>query len=399
MTVHPDRWMRAFRAILLPDLLLRVLVGKLYRGIMFQWNLNVRGIVLLAPALAMWLAAGLASGAVAESSLPLSYISRTWRTDDGLPQDAVTSVVQTKDGYIWVGTYSGLARFDGVHFQVFNGGNTPALRSGRVTSLFEDPAGTLWIGSEIGEMTACDPGRHFRAINVGPALGRRKIIAIALDETRDMWLVDAEGTLMRLKDGLRLTPKPGRSSTMTIAAAFPPGKIWVLRFAGASTLEQGRLVPQFANEAGESLNYVQGICSCRQGGIWVASDGSLRRVKPNQTTNAYGFMPWGDLKPLIALLETSAGMLVAGTEDRGLFIVQPGGGVLNLCRSNGLSSDWISCLCEDREGNLWLGTGGNGLVMVRRGNVTTLDAPDHWQGRPVLSLTSGRNGMLSLSSG
>jgi signal transduction histidine kinase/ligand-binding sensor domain-containing protein len=364
---------------------------------MTQCRFPARGIVLLAPAIAMWLATGLASGAVAESSL-LPYISRTWRTDDGLPQNAVTSVLQTKDGYIWVGTYSGLARFDGVHFQVFNSGNTPALRSGRVTSLFEDPAGTLWIGSEIGELTACDPGRHFRAINVDPALGRRKIIAIALDERRDMWLVDAEGMLMRLKDGLRLAPKPGgassMASSMAIVATCPPGNIWVLHHGGASTLEQGRLVPQFGSDASDTHTYVQGICSCRQGGIWVARDGLLQREKPNQTTNDYGLMPWGVIRPLMALLETSAGLLAAGTEDQGLFIVQPGGAVLNLCRSNGLPTDWISCLCEDREGNLWIGTGGNGLIMVRRGNVTALDAPDQWQGRPVLSMTSGRNGTL-----
>ncbi len=337
----------------------------------------------------MWLAGVVPSRATADSSLP-PYVIRTWRTDDGLPQNAVTSVVQTKDGYIWVGTYSGLARFDGVHFTVFNSGNTPALRSGRVTSLFEDPAGTLWIGSEIGELTAYDPGSHFRAIDVGPALGRRKIVAINLDQAGEMWLDDAEGMLMRLKDGLQLEPKSGGTSYLVNVATDSSGNIWVLRNSMASALEQGRLIPQFG---GDPATYVQGICSSRQGGIWVASEGNLRRENPGQTTNAYGSTPW-DRRPLTALLETSAGLLAAGTQDKGLFIVRPGGAFLNLCRSNGLPTDWVSSLCEDREGNLWMGTGGNGLIMVRPGNVTVLDTPDQWQGRPVLCLISGRDGAL-----
>ena len=357
---------------------------------MLQWRLNAHGIVLLVEATALWLAAGVPSGAAADSSLP-PYVIRTWRTDDGLPQNAVTSVVQTKDGYLWIGTYSGLARFDGVHFKVFNSANTPALRSGRVTSLFEDPAGTLWIGSEIGELTAYDPGSHFRAIDIGVAWGRREIIAIVLDQAGEMWVADAEGMLMRLKDGLRLEPKSGNAINLVNISSDSRGNIWVLRNGMASALEQGRLIPQFG---GDPTNmYVQGICSSRQGGVWAASDGKLQRQNPSLTTNSYGAAPW-NMVPLMVLLETSTGMLVAGTQDHGLFIVRPGGAVLNLCHSNGLPTDWISCLCEDREGNLWMGTGGNGLIMVRPGNVTVLDAPDQWQGRPVLCLTSGRNGAL-----
>src|SRR5580658_5700955 len=68
-----------------------------------------------------------------------NYIARSWQSEQGLPQNKVTAMVQTRDGYMWVGTYSGLARFDGVHFTVFNENNTPAMRSSRVTSLLEGP--------------------------------------------------------------------------------------------------------------------------------------------------------------------------------------------------------------------------------------------------------------------
>jgi ligand-binding sensor domain-containing protein len=58
-----------------------------------------------------------------------NYITRVWTTDDGLPGSSVMNVIQSHDGYLWVGTYSGLARFDGVHFTVFDGGNTPEMQA------------------------------------------------------------------------------------------------------------------------------------------------------------------------------------------------------------------------------------------------------------------------------
>jgi ligand-binding sensor domain-containing protein len=72
-----------------------------------------------------------------------NYFTRTWQVEQGLPQIKVNAVVQTRDGYLWIGTYNGLARFDGVRFTVFNDNNTPELRSNRITSLFEAGDGTL----------------------------------------------------------------------------------------------------------------------------------------------------------------------------------------------------------------------------------------------------------------
>ena len=92
-----------------------------------------------------------------------NYFTRTWQVEQGLPQNKVTAVVQTRDGYLWVGTYNGLARFDGVHFTVFDDNNTPELRGNRVTSLFEDDDETLWIGTESGDVSQYKDG-HFAAV-------------------------------------------------------------------------------------------------------------------------------------------------------------------------------------------------------------------------------------------
>jgi hypothetical protein len=80
-----------------------------------------------------------------------NYFRRAWQVEQGPPQNKVTAVVQTHDGYLWVGTYYGLARFDGVHFTVFDVNNTPELHSSCITSVFEAAGRTLWIGMEGGD--------------------------------------------------------------------------------------------------------------------------------------------------------------------------------------------------------------------------------------------------------
>src|SRR5215470_8092186 len=83
---------------------------------------------------------------IAISNASAEYRFDVWTADSGLPQNSVRAIVQTRDGYLWVGTLDGLARFDGVRFTVFNKANSPGLSGNRVTALYEDPDGDLWVG-------------------------------------------------------------------------------------------------------------------------------------------------------------------------------------------------------------------------------------------------------------
>jgi ligand-binding sensor domain-containing protein len=82
-----------------------------------------------------------------------------WTADNGLPQNIITAIHQTPEGYLWVATLDGLTRFDGVRFTVFNKSNTPGISSNRFTCLYQDALGDLWAGTEVGVVTRYHQGQ------------------------------------------------------------------------------------------------------------------------------------------------------------------------------------------------------------------------------------------------
>ncbi len=128
-----------------------------------------------------------------------------------MPQNAVTAIVQSRDGYLWLGTYSGLVRFDGARFVLFDNSNTPQLRTSRVTSLYEDPAGVLWIGQETGEVMCCKQGRFEHVQREQPGKARR-IFGLGMDEFGDLWIMNEDGLVVRSRDNLVLVPPIGAAA-------------------------------------------------------------------------------------------------------------------------------------------------------------------------------------------
>jgi len=339
-----------------------------------------------------WFALTLAlvvAGWLSAPAAPPNYFTRFWQVEQGLPQNKVTAVVQTRDGYLWAGTYNGLARFDGVRFTVFDDNNTPELRSRRITSLFEAGDGTLWIGTESGDVSQYKDG-HFTAVPVRANWGGGKIYAITADAAGDVWLFNEAGELARARDGRVLSPPSGVVAKVVSLARGRDGTIWVEREGVVSALQDSRLAAELTTN-----DYVQGICAARDGGFWVACNGGIRKWKEGQWSADLGPAPWG-WNILLNFLETSAGVLAAGTSGEGLWLAFPGTtntSAAHLDSTNGLPSDWVISLVEDREKNLWCGTDA-GLVVIRPSNLETIAPPDKWKRCPVLSVLRTPDGAL-----
>src|SRR3954469_26015976 len=112
----------------------------------------------------------LAAFAACASEFSDEYLTDVWTTDDLLPDSSITAIAQTPDGYLWVGTYNGLVRFDGIRFVTFDPATTPALAHARVRKLSVDDQGTLWINTFDGSMTSLKQGTFAREWSQEPAL-------------------------------------------------------------------------------------------------------------------------------------------------------------------------------------------------------------------------------------
>jgi hypothetical protein len=130
---------------------------------------------LILPCLCCLLAAGLVSPTLAQ------YRFDHWTADTGLPQNIVTAIHQTPEGYLWVATFDGLTRFDGVRFTVFNKSITPGLSSNRFTA-----QGDLWAGTEVGVITRYHHGQFIK-YSTEQGLPKSYVFGLTGDPQGHLW--------------------------------------------------------------------------------------------------------------------------------------------------------------------------------------------------------------------
>jgi len=153
------------------------------------------------------------------------YTVDNWNTDNGLPQNTVRTILQTRDGFLWFGSQDGLVRFDGVKFVTFNTANTKGLGSNRFTCLFEDTAGRLWAGTEDGGLIKYQNG-VFKSYGTNDGLPNDSIHAIRNRDNGHILILTSKG--IAHDDGDRFVadnPLTDRSPD-SFAYLGPSGTIW-----------------------------------------------------------------------------------------------------------------------------------------------------------------------------
>lgn len=322
------------------------------------------------------------------------FAIETWRTDNNLPQNTVTAVLQTRRGYIWAGTYNGIAQFDGLRFNVFESHNSTGMANSRVTSLYEDTQGDIWIGHDTGEVTRHTEG-IFTTIKLAPEWSRTPVKDFVTDERGDLWVLNQVGDALRFKDQRIVKPPALMAENPFVNPRVTTDgqhRAYVVRNGVVMRFTSDGYVPINFGDQSQRPYYI-GLAAARDGSLWVAGEGKLRKwAGTNWSAQVTDFFPWADIS-VTTMLETSSGRLVVGTLQRGLFIFDPITGWFYLNRTNGLPQDWVCSLTEDREKNLWVGTSG-GLALLRERKVTMFGPPDDWQGRPVYSIARTHAGSV-----
>src|SRR4051812_435687 len=165
----------------------------------FPVPLNLRGARLLRLLLPLLLlACGVCDRALALEGDLGQLSRRAWQTETGLPQNTVHSVAQTRDGYVWVATEEGLARFDGAGFRVFDKQNTPELRSNDVRALLATREGHLWACTAAG--AARYAGGAWTVYTTAQGLASDDVLSAFESRDGSVWFATSSG-LSRFKEG------------------------------------------------------------------------------------------------------------------------------------------------------------------------------------------------------
>jgi ligand-binding sensor domain-containing protein/signal transduction histidine kinase len=384
-------------------------------------------------------------------SMTDEFIPRVYSKEQGLPDEQVRAILQTHDGYLWVATRRGLARFDGLRFTVFDHLKAPGTQFDDCSSLAEGLEDSLWIGTRIGVLqkigNACTArlGKRFGYPCICPSrfggcwlgspdfgFGRihgaeltdfhRKsgspasvVFALEEDEKSGLWV----GTFSGL---LRYDIKSGRLGTVNSGEDFAR-----LPVIGLCRGLNANLWVLFANRQSDGNWYgTKAWLACLKDGVWVrrpkldrpditfdlrstflmqdrsgnlwlpSNGGGLNRFRNGKFTFcAFSGAPEKDYA--LCVQEDRKGNLWVGTEHSGLLRLKPRG-ISTYTTADGLPNDNIWTICEAADGGVWIGTDG-GFCQFKDGKFTTFTKKDGLSNNRVRSLAVDRSGTVWIGTG
>ena len=297
------------------------------------------------------------------------YVHRVWRSEDGLPQNSVNTVLQTHDGYLWIGTEEGLVRFNSTQFTTFSKANAPVMKGQDIRALFEDRAGTLWVGTFGGGLYSMQGG-SLLAHDTREGLDNLFICAVTEDHDGRIW-VGTEGGLYLGERGkfTRYTSAHGLPSDHVLSLAVDEaGTVWIGTTHGLARFANGEFTSTPIK--GRSTPAIKSIFAAKSV-LWIATaDGALLRWSDGKSTS-FGMKHGLPRAPASVVYQDSSGTLWLGTNGSGICRLQRDERFECYRSKDGLGSDFVLAITEDHEGGMWVGTEAGGLNLLRQGRFLT----------------------------
>ncbi len=285
------------------------------------------------------------------------FLTDIWRTADKLPDDTIVSMIQSRDGYLWVGTLHGLARFDGLHFTPFD--NKDLARS-RILYLYEDSRTNLWVGTDNNGVWLFLRNGEVNHFAVERAV---TLDSVSEDENGTLWLKFGKGAgPIAIYWNGKLQPVREK---FNFAVAEKKGPVWLGTETGLLPIisPPGSTAMVLQQESPSAVKDLKFMLACKTGGVWRFVDGWIEKWKNNRLERNLGRYPWAD-KDVMAACEDDHGNLIVGTYGDGVYWYHENGTFTHILDE--LTHAYILSLTFDNEGNLWVGTNGRGLNRVRR---------------------------------
>ena len=315
----------------------------------------------------------------AEKNYLDNYVYQTWTSFGGLTGTTATDILQTKDGYINVGTYEGLVRFDGVEFSTIRRTKGNDYKFSSVRVILEDSKGNLWLGSNDEGVHKIFPDGTSKVYSTQNGLPNNSVRAICEDRVGNIWIGTAAGVVYLTPKGHLITPQfqAGTVSKGIIAVALycdTAGRVWLITSNenGLFLFSEGlfHTIPQIDKSYESYL--ATAIAQDSSGAFWIAMGDNGIICLENNKLKKISSGTIIDKVPTLSMYVAPDGTMLFGTEKG---VVSYRKGIFEESDNKDLSSAKINKIIRDREGNIWLASDRNGIGKLTYGkfSVTKLN--------------------------
>ncbi len=307
------------------------------------------------------------------------FVHSIYSVEDGLPENSVSSIVRTSDGYLWIASQT-LVRFDGKSFVHFGPNEFPSMPNSPIVTLFVDRDDGVWAGTYGGGVWRIK-NDSLLVITEQEGLSNNIVRAIAQDSSGTMWFgtnsgVDSYGGTIPVRRRTEISAAP----LSNIWALFVDARnnVWVGTYGSGVVRYDGTSSKTFTVANGLSSNMIMSLNQSADGTIWVGTDGGGLCSIVKETVRSYGEKEGMPSSVIWTIYRDDNGEMWFGTLEKGLF------------RSTGVSVrpfepvsvpvEFLTSVIRDIEGNLWLGTQGRGLHKLTESKFTVLTTEDGLSG-------------------
>lgn len=304
----------------------------------------------------------------AQASFFDNYVYQQWSSFGGLTGTTATDIIQTSDGFINIGTYEGLVRFDGVAFTTLRRGKDNGLTFASVRVVMEDKSGNMWIGSNDEGVQLLQPEGNM-TFTTQNGLPNNSIRAIVEDKDKNVWVGTAGGVVYMTRNHHLISPQfeAGTVSKGVISTQLfcdRAGHVWLTteNDKGLFMFSDGlfRTIPSM-EQFGDYT--VTEVCQDLDGNFWVGTDtAGLVKITDGKAVPVHTGTMLDDT-PVSAIYQDKDGTIWFGTES-GLAVYSEG--KFTVCNKEGVQKAKINRIISDREGNIWIATDRNGVGKMTR---------------------------------
>jgi signal transduction histidine kinase/ligand-binding sensor domain-containing protein len=298
----------------------------------------------------------LASFALVFTALPStaeSWQIRTWQTDEGLPENRISAISQSADGYLWVATLGGLVRFDGVRFVEMPTYHFTRQPNQNVRAMLHKD-GRIWLAMDLSTLLYAHDG-EVEKLHFADPTPNMAVRAMAADRDGNLWLA-RRNMIFCSENGVlkKIVPlDKSRVEGYSWIATDEQGEIWGANGHQVGVIRLGQFHP---------LLHLTETCLCltaaQDGGLWIVTPKRVLRYKEGGQAEEITQLPKRSV--VRALIEDQSGALWIGTLNAGLLRWDRGS-----MEKIAIPRPQITALTEDHEGSIWVGTDGGGLCRVR----------------------------------